>query len=61
MICYRVSIAKDGQVFWVSQPVSEERAEIIRLKNQRLIDKHGWQHIVRVECVDALGSSHGNR
>jgi hypothetical protein len=60
---YRVAIAKDEQVFWVSQPVSGERAEIMRLNNQRLIDKHGWRHVVRVERADiaAFGGSNGAR
>jgi len=46
---YRVSIAKDGSVFWSSQWISEERAEVIRQKNQRLVDAHGWKHVVSVE------------
>lgn len=46
---YRVSIAKDGRIFWSSQWVSEDRAEIIRKKNQWLIDKKRWKHVVSVE------------
>jgi hypothetical protein len=48
---YRVSIAKNGQIFWSSQWVSEERAEVIRRKNQRLIDKQGWEHVVTIESA----------
>jgi hypothetical protein len=48
---HRVSIAKDGQIFWSSQWVSEGRAEDIRRKNQRLIDKHGWNHVVSIEAI----------
>lgn len=51
---YRVSIAKAGQIFWSSQWVSRERAEDIRRKNQRLIDKHGWKHVVTIEARDAV-------
>jgi len=51
---YRVAIAKDGRVFWTSRWVSEQRAEIIRRKNQRLIDKHGWNHVVTVEKTEGL-------
>ena len=46
---YRVSIAKDGYAFWSSQWVSQERAEVIRRKNQRLINEHGWNHVVSVD------------
>jgi len=46
---HRVSIAKEGQIFWSSPWVSEDRAEAIRRKNQRLIDQQGWQHVVSVE------------
>ena len=45
----RVSIAKDGQIFWSSRWVSRIDAERIRRKNQRLIDQHGWNHVVTVE------------
>jgi hypothetical protein len=48
---YRVSIAKNGQIFWSSQWVSEERAEVISRKNQRLIDKQGWEHVVTIESA----------
>ncbi len=48
----RVAIAKHGTVFWTSQWVSPERAEVIRQKNQRLIDKNGWQHVVTIEEQD---------
>ena len=46
---YRVSIAKASKIFWSSQWVSKDRAEDIRRKNQRLVDKHGWNHVVIVE------------
>ena len=46
---YRVSIAKEGRVFWTSQWVSKDRAEDIRRKNQRLVDQHGWNHVVSLE------------
>lgn len=49
MPSFRVSIAKKDQIFWSSQWVSEERAEEIRRKNQRLIDKHAWNHVVTIE------------
>jgi hypothetical protein len=49
---YRVSIAKVGQIFWSSQWVSEDRAEDIRRKNQRLIDKRGWKHVVTIEVAE---------
>lgn len=49
---YRVSIAKAGQIFWSSQWVSEKRAEDIRRKNQRLVDKHGWNHVITIEAVE---------
>ena len=49
---YRVSIAKAGQIFWSSQRVSEERAEDIRRKNQRLVDKHSWNHTVTIEAAE---------
>jgi hypothetical protein len=47
---YRVSIAKEGHIFWSSQWVSKERAEIIRRKNQKLIDAHQWQHVMTIEA-----------
>lgn len=49
----RVSIAKAGRVFWSSQWVSSEKAEDIRRKNQRLIDRERWNHTVTIE-VEAL-------
>ena len=49
MTRYRVSIAKAGQIFWSSQWVSEERAEDIRRKNQHLVDKYGWKHVVTID------------
>ncbi len=49
---YRVSIAKAGQIFWSSQWGTEERALDIRRKNQRLIDKHGWKHVITIEAVE---------
>lgn len=54
---YRVSIAKAGQIFWSSQWVSEERAEDIRRKNQRLIDKHCWNHVVTIEAAEVARES----
>lgn len=54
---YRVSIAKAGQIFWSSQWVSEERAEDIRRKNQRLINKHGWNHVVTIESAEVAHES----
>lgn len=50
---YRVSIAKAGQFFWSSKWTSQEHAEEIRRKNQRLIDKHSWQHIVSIETKES--------
>lgn len=49
---YRVSIAKAGQIFWSSKWTSQEHAEDIRRKNQRLIDKHGWLHVVSIETQE---------
>lgn len=49
---HRISIAKAGQIFWSSQWVSKERAEDIRRKNQPLIDKHGWNHVVTIEIAE---------
>lgn len=52
---YRVSIAKQGRVFWSSQWVSKDRAEDIRRKNQRLVDRHGWNHVVGIETAAGKG------
>jgi len=49
---YRASIAKDGQIFWSSKWVSKERVEIIRAKNQRLIDRHRWNHVITIEAQE---------
>ena len=49
---YRVSIAKVGLIFWSSKWTSKEHAENIHRKNQRLIDKHGWQHVVSIEVKE---------
>jgi hypothetical protein len=38
-----------GPDLLVLSVVSKDRVEVIRQKNQRLIDKHGWQHVVSVE------------
>ena len=53
---YRVSIAKDGRVFWSSPWGSRERAEDIRQRNQQLIDRQGWRHVVSVEATSPGGS-----
>jgi len=53
---YRVSIAKQGLVFWSSQWVSKDRAEDIRRKNQRLVDQHGWNHVVSIEAATGKGA-----
>jgi hypothetical protein len=45
----RVSIAKHGAVFWSSRWVSPEHAEVIRQKNQRLIDANRWDHVITIE------------
>jgi hypothetical protein len=51
-VVYRVSIAKEGRIFWSSRWVSKERAEIIRRKNQKLVDVNQWKHVVTIEvCV----------
>ncbi len=50
---YRVSIAKDGQIFWSSQWVSKDHVERIRVKNQRLIDKHRWNHVITIETQES--------
>jgi hypothetical protein len=51
---YRVSIVKTSwspEPFWRSQWVCELDAARIAKQNQRLIDRHGWDHVVSIEVA----------
>ncbi len=48
---YRVLIAKYGesQPFWSKIVPSYVDAERVARKNQRLIDRHGWNHVIAIK------------
>jgi len=46
---FRVTIAKNGSVFWRSKRVNRTDADRIRRKNQKLIDSHQWAHTIAIE------------
>lgn len=50
---YAVSITRGNELrpFWTKVVPTEADAERVRRKNQRLIDRHGWDHSVAVTEV----------
>ena len=51
---YQVLITKHGESrpFWTKTVPTWEDAKRVRRKNQRLIDREGWQHSIEIEEIE---------
>jgi len=52
-VTFKVAIVKRGedQPFWSKLVQTRADAERVAVKNQRLITRHGWEHMIMVEEV----------